>query len=423
MEELLPQFQQMCEQSAATEPLQANVALDETFFGNFLILVMIDLNSGYLLLEEISDDRRFETWMEKTTPRLEQLGVTVTHAVSDRARALIKMAVIGFECQSGADLFHAQQDVSRFLGGTLGRRFSSAEKELKQARKAEENGEKQENNTQHVKVKQSRIDAEKKFASVKQAKQNYHDNLLGVSDDLHPFSIDDNCISSADSIVSSLESRAQVFEKIADEQKITDKKSTMKKFRKQFPALAVSVTAWWKWVIEELQLRTVDQELQEWLTTALFPVIYWHQRMEQTKNPKSRKKYHEAWKRATEYLYIHPQTALLSLSDLQHWQTLAINMVHQFHRSSSAVEGRNGWLSQMYHNGRGFTEKRLKSLTVIHNYFIRQEDDSTAAMRLFGKEHPDLFSWLLDQMGALPLARKRRGHAVSNPLILLNVPS
>ncbi|HRE87453.1 MAG TPA: DUF6399 domain-containing protein, partial [Accumulibacter sp.] len=30
-----------------------------------------------------------------------------------------------------------------------------------------------------------------------------------------------------------------------------------------------------------------------------------------------------------------------------------------FHRSSSAVEGRNGRLSQLYHNGRGLTKSRL----------------------------------------------------------------
>ncbi|WP_422614805.1 DUF6399 domain-containing protein [Methylobacter svalbardensis] len=34
--------------------------------------------------------------------------------------------------------------------------------------------------------------------------------------------------------------------------------------------------------------------------------------------------------------------------------------VRQNHRSSSAVEGHYGHLSQMYHNGRGLTGSRLK---------------------------------------------------------------
>ena len=95
MEQLLPQFQAACEQQANTQKRKAVVAMDETFFGEFLILVLMDLSSGYLLLEDISDDRCYETWYAKTSPRLEALGIEVSHAISDRAKALIKLAVTG----------------------------------------------------------------------------------------------------------------------------------------------------------------------------------------------------------------------------------------------------------------------------------------------------------------------------------------
>ena len=113
----------------------------------------------------------------------------------------------------------------------------------------------------------------------------------------------------------------------------------------------------------------------------------------------------------------------MSINDRAHWLTWAENMSRQFHRSSSAVEGRNGCLSQMYHNGRGLSQKRLKALTVIHNYGIKREDGTTAAMRLFDTEFPDLFSWLLGEMGELPLPRKGQTRVVYNPLKLLGVPS
>ena len=98
-------------------------------------------------------------------------------------------------------------------------------------------------------------------------------------------------------------------------------------------------------------------------------------------------------------------------------------MARQFQRSSSAVEGRNGCLSQMYHNGRGLSGKRLKALTVIHNYDLKREDETTAAMRFFNAEFPDLFSWLLNRMGELPLPRKGRERLTFNSLKLLDVPS
>ena len=65
----------------------------------------------------------------------------------------------------------------------------------------------------------------------------------------------------------------------------------------------------------------------------------------------------------------------------------------------------------------------LRALTVIHNDGLKHEEGTTAAKRLFGTEHPELFSWLLEQMGELPLARKSRNRVISNPLKLLNVPA
>ena len=39
---------------------------------------------------------------------------------------------------------------------------------------------------------------------------------------------------------------------------------------------------------------------------------------------------------------------------------------------------------------------------VIHNYWLKRSDGSTAAERFFEVPHDDLFEWLLDHM-ALPL--------------------
>ncbi|WP_262967281.1 DUF6399 domain-containing protein [Methylobacter psychrophilus] len=97
---------------------------------------------------------------------------------------------------------------------------------------------------------------------------------------------------------------------------------------------------------------------------------------------------------------------ILSESELERWVAWAEWITRKFHHSSSAVEGRNGFLSQMYHNGRSLTAKRLRALTVIHNYGIKRLDGTTAAMRLFDREFPDLFSWLDNEMGDLPLPRK-----------------
>jgi hypothetical protein len=47
------------------------------------------------------------------------------------------------------------------------------------------------------------------------------------------------------------------------------------------------------------------------------------------------------------------------------WHAWATDRVHVFQRASSAVEGRNGFLSQMHHNHRGLPKQRYKVWTVL----------------------------------------------------------
>lgn len=379
MEELLPKFQDECEKNIDKQTRKVVAGLDETFFGEFLILVLMDLSSGYLLLETITEDRCYDTWYEKTKPRLEGLGIAVNHAISDRAKALIKMAVTGFECESGADVFHAQQDVSRWLGARIGKSVARAEKKLEKAEEKEGKIKDSTKESRVITLKEQRIEAETELKEAKEVQTEYHENLQGIADEVHPFSLTDNCINDAEKVKERLELRAQAFENIAEKQAILDKRKVMIKFRNQFKSLAVSVDFWWLWVRETLQNLAVENvELEAWLKTTLLPVVYWHHKMRQTKHRYAKEKYRQAWEQASQVIKDH--------------------------------------------HGRGLSEKRLKSLTVIHNYGLKRADGTTAATRLFDMEFPDLFSWLLDKMDELPLPRKSRERIISNPLTLSGVP-
>jgi hypothetical protein len=275
MEILLPQFQAECENSTHKQTRKIVAGLDETFFGDFIILVLMDLRSGYLLLEEITEDRCFDTWYAKTSPRLESLGIEVSHAISDRAKALIKMAVTGFGCESGADVFHAQQDASRWLGAKLGKRVTQAQKDLAAAQTAEDKAVKKADSVASASLEADRTSAEKTLEAARQNQQDYHENLQGIGDEVHPFSLLDSSVNDAEKVVQRLEGRAQVFEALAHDQGIADNKGTLKKLRNQFGALAVSVSFWWLWVNETLlSLGVEDTELGQWLTTTLLPVVY-----------------------------------------------------------------------------------------------------------------------------------------------------
>ena len=82
----------------------------------------------------------------------------------------------------------------------------------------------------------------------------------------------------------------------------------------------------------------------------------------------------------------------------------------------------NGYLSQIHHNQRGLSSERLKVATVIHNFALKRNDNTTAAERLFGQQFPNLFEYLVENIGELPQPRKSRKPSKSLTYALRTVP-
>ena len=93
--------------------LQVIGGVDETFFSEMMVLVLLDLPTGYILMEEPSNDRTYQTWKEKVEEALKKINGNIRYLVSDRAKALLKLATEHFECQSIADLFHAVHKIAQ----------------------------------------------------------------------------------------------------------------------------------------------------------------------------------------------------------------------------------------------------------------------------------------------------------------------
>ena len=79
-------------------------AVDETFLQR-MMLVFMDLATGYLLMEEVATDRSFDTWYDRANNRLTTFGTEVLYMVSDRAKALIKLAHTGLGCPTSRTCF------------------------------------------------------------------------------------------------------------------------------------------------------------------------------------------------------------------------------------------------------------------------------------------------------------------------------
>ena len=96
-----------------------------------ITLVLIELASGYLLTEAQCEDRSCDTWEEQIQSWWKQTGWRGHFMVSDRAKALIKLALDGLDCVSTPDLFHALHALAQLIGSALGRQSARLAKQVK----------------------------------------------------------------------------------------------------------------------------------------------------------------------------------------------------------------------------------------------------------------------------------------------------
>ena len=89
----------------------------------------------------------------------------------------------------------------------------------------------------------------------------------------------------------------------------------------------------------------------------------------------------------------------------------ATQLAEVFQRSSSNVEGRNGYLSLRTHQLRGLDHPRKRAcLTAVHNFFLTRADGTTAAERFFGQKPRSMFAAILAsvEIPPAPLSPPRR---------------
>jgi hypothetical protein len=98
-----------------------------------MMLVCMDLASGSLLLEEMAVHRPYDTWDGVGKARRKTFGVAVSSLVSDRAKALIKLAETGLACPSIPDVLHLRHELAKGYALAIFGRLRHAQQALRQA--------------------------------------------------------------------------------------------------------------------------------------------------------------------------------------------------------------------------------------------------------------------------------------------------
>jgi hypothetical protein len=383
-------------------------AVDETFLER-MILVFMDLSTGYLLLEQVADDRTYATWKALVDERLKVLGTGVLYLVSDRAKAFIQLAEQGLECLSMPDFFHVVHEIVKSYSLAMGRHLRQAQQELQKAQEVLARLQRRPQ-ADHDDLEATALVAARQ-AVVQQwdaVQRTYRHHLETLSLTLHPFRLSDSTPQTSDQVESRLQAEVEAIEALARRHQLPARPHAIQKVRKQLPALAALVDFWWAGVRRDVAQAALSPTWQQWAQESLLPCVYWEHQVARTRCARRRAMLRQALEAVQVTFAHHALTSRLPPQALQAWQAWATHRVSAFQRASSAVEGRNGFLSQLHHNQRGLPKQRYKVWMVLHNFECHAPDGTTPAARFFRRTFPNLFETMLSHIESLPRPRQRK---------------
>ena len=195
-------------------------AVDETFL-EYMMLVLMELHSSYILLEEIADDRSYKTWKALVNQRLETLKCGVRYLVSDRAKALIALAEKGFGCLSIPDFFHFVPELVKSYSLSIGRRLKQAQKALEKAEAVLEKAQGRRPEGDAVTLAISEVNAcRQEVGRWEGVLSTYRHHLLSLSLAMHPFDLDDSKAQNAKQVETRLQAEVAAIEALVREHEL-----------------------------------------------------------------------------------------------------------------------------------------------------------------------------------------------------------
>jgi hypothetical protein len=157
----------------------------------------------------------------------------VRYVVSDRAKALIQLAVKGLKCLSMPDFFHLVHDIVKSYSLALGQRLKQARQELQKAedrlRRSPDGatrGEAYREATHQVEVRHAEV------RHWEARHQEYRQQLETLSLTLHPFAIDDAALQTSAQVEARLQAHVEAIEAFAHASQLPARQAAMTKVKK-----------------------------------------------------------------------------------------------------------------------------------------------------------------------------------------------
>ena len=241
--------------------------------------------------------------------------------------------------------------------------------------------------------------AENRYKTAQEARR-------GITSDYHPFSLDTGERQTPETVKERLEKSYATLETIAKEAGCTDKqKQKLEKSRGALESMMAVLFFFFSFLALTIKSMGLDESSGK-LFERLVSIEYLKLCLKKAKKKRQKDNIKATLQRLEEELAKNFLWGQIAQAVQTEWWRKALECAQVFQRSSSCVEGRNGQLSLKFHAFRRLNEHTLRVLTVLHNYFIKRADGTTAAERFFGQKPRELFEWLLDKV-ELPRPRSK----------------
>ena len=396
------------------------VTQDETFTGG-LCLITMDPESNFIIVEQLAQARDQVSWNALMAPALAQLNCRVIQSTSDEAPGLLAYVEHYLEAHHSPDVFHVQHELVKAVSGPMATKERAAHKAVTEAQEELERRQTDPQNAGDEPEKRRLGCPPKDPVSLEHAEhaleaaRREHERLAqqrtqvtasirGLGHDYHFVDLERGVRRNGHLIASDIHKHIEQIRTIAQHEGLSQScLERIDKAERVVPKMQATIAFVSGYVRQQVAQLNVTPPVSFAMHAKLIPA-YYLDRVAQTRSVSAGEPLRELAERLRASLFA-PGGVLYALSpETQgHLHDEAKRLGSVFQRSSSNVEGRNGYLSLRSHQLRGLDLPRKREcFTIMHNFFLTRPDGTTAAERFFGQKPRSMFAAILDAVELVP---------------------
>jgi hypothetical protein len=399
--------------AAGMRPKQITVCQDETFHPE-ICLVGIEPVSNYILLEKYVSNRKADEWTKAMKEATAGLPVAINQSTSDQGKGIVRHVEHDLGAHHSPDVFHVDNELVKATGAVLASRKRQALHQVEDA--TQRAGQFQEQikalptpippeklaplEDKLDQAQQQTREAQQALEVVEKHQEQARQAIRGINAAYHPYDLETGQARSAEQVAADLNQHFADIEQVAAEAQLPAYSlERIKKAKRVVVEMVATIAFFFLIVQAKVESLELTPEVEQAVYHHLIPGIYLHLVAEKAQEAEQR---HTLRKHSETVLapMLNPAGpfAQLNPEELKTIEAVAKECAEVFQRSSSCVEGRNGFLALWHHSLHRLSNRKLEALTTVHNFFIKRTDGTTAAERFFDAKPKDLFEWVLEQV-------------------------